>query len=308
MIPELRSHFSEPLNQDSIGWCYGFVASDLISAEIRKPVSAFHTSAIYNEKVENSFFPRIRYKVSNFFKYGLDDNVYEGGWVKEAIESVNQNRKVCLEKDLSFDINHYASTQTMILELEKLKVIVEKSACKGSCMSLHNFISKHSLNNLLPNELYAILLSNNINIALNKIIEEHCGRRQVQVPHFKIYTLRKPRLRISKNPTSLDSSDLNNRIKSYFSKINSHFDTGKPLGIEYDISHVTQSDGMHASVLVGRRWNNGRCEYKIRNTWGKSCDNYHRRKISECNKQEGSFWVTDQKLHEMANNIIYIKR
>ena len=46
--PQLKEFFSPPRNQGLIGWCYGFAAADLLSVEAGTPVSAAHTSAIFN--------------------------------------------------------------------------------------------------------------------------------------------------------------------------------------------------------------------------------------------------------------------
>lgn len=308
MNGELRAQFSQPRNQDSIGWCYGFAAADLISAEIGEPVSAFHASALYNEKVEKSFLPRLGYKIRNLFRPDSFDNVYEGGFIKKAIQAVGINRKVCPEKDLPFDGDYSRSTQNLILQLETLKREAEESSVEASCQSIQSFLNSQFLTNLSATELHATLLSNNINLALTKIIDQHCGEKQLPVSSLKVITMGRPRLNVSSNQSQQATMDrITKSIGKYFETINSHLDSGKPIGVDYNVRHVTGSSGLHASVLVGRRWRNGRCEYKIRNSWGKSCASYDTKKITQCDRKEGAFWITDQKFYEMVSDITYIK-
>ena len=48
MTQEMKEYFSTPKNQGEIGWCYAFVASDLLSAHLNQPVSAFYLASFYN--------------------------------------------------------------------------------------------------------------------------------------------------------------------------------------------------------------------------------------------------------------------
>lgn len=50
--------------------------------------------------------------------------------------------------------------------------------------------------------------------------------------------------------------------------------------------------GGHASVLLGRRWNQkkGHCEFLIRNSWGSHCEGIKRSEI-DCDPNTGQFWL-----------------
>ena len=83
-----------------------------------------------------------------------------------------------------------------------------------------------------------------------------------------------------------------------------------PIGISYcskllgkGFDYKTPQDGAvncgnHASLVVGRRRNSitNRCEYLIRNSWGKSCYGYS--KDWTCEKERGTVWVDSEKLSE----------
>ncbi len=60
--------------------------------------------------------------------------------------------------------------------------------------------------------------------------------------------------------------------------IDEQLDRGVPVGIDYMVSVTMFSTrpygGLHASSIVGRRWNDdrGACEYLVRNSWGPACE------------------------------------
>ena len=50
--------------------------------------------------------------------------------------------------------------------------------------------------------------------------------------------------------------------------------SGRPVGISYKARALGMlTDKSHATTIVGRQWNGkeGRCEFLVRNTWGKRC-------------------------------------
>ena len=82
---------------------------------------------------------------------------------------------------------------------------------------------------------------------------------------------------------------------------------GEPAGIGYNYNQLNGEEGMggHASLVVGRRSNpdNGKCEYLLRNSWGKNCEQRegdgltcHKNCDSSGCRYSGHFWATDEKL------------
>lgn len=87
-------------------------------------------------------------------------------------------------------------------------------------------------------------------------------------------------------------------------EVNFNIVKGRLQTVDYDVSYFTDFDGLHSSIILGRRWNKGRCEYNIRNSWGKSCASY--KTGIECNKEQGTYWVSDEDLFNASANIRYI--
>ena len=62
----------------------------------------------------------------------------------------------------------------------------------------------------------------------------------------------------------------------------------------------TQRKGVlvHAMAIVGKRCVDGKIQYQVQNSMGKSCALYQKKgqKFFECDKETGSFWVGEEKL------------
>lgn len=308
MSPKLRRFFSEPRSQDGIGWCYAFAASDLLSAEIGEPVSALHTSAVFNADVEKSFFLKMGYKLGRLFSENAFEESYEGGWIDKAIELVADEKKICGENDMPFDKNFWGDTKRgLIMPLERARGSIVEGDQEGACHNIRNIVAENELMTNID-DIYKLLEKNNTNIALNEIVKEHCGDRMLDVPKHSVKELHTPRFRKTNSNDDWEMRRFRRRVNRYFDKIEELLAQGKPLGVSYDVKHIMDDgeSGGHASVVTARRWRNGRCEFKVRNSWGRGCSGYNSDKIADCDFSEGSFWVTDQKFYEMAWNITYI--
>lgn len=300
--PKLREMFSTPRNQDSIGWCYGFSAADLISAELGESVSAFHSSAIYNKHIDNNFLEKTNTKLQQFFSNSSElKQVYEGGFVGAAIAYAVKEGSICTEKAMPYDADYSGQVMKLVKDLEFLKTLVENSKLSENdiCEEVKSKIPV-SLS-ILPNtkylDVYHALLKGELNQELEKMISKSCAGNKLAVPKFKVKHL---------YPPMIDhNTDWESERTKYFKKIGDLLAIGKPIAIDYELSHVSSQKGAHVSVVVAKRWNRNKnkCEYKIRNSWGQSC---YLNKNVECVREEGSFWVDEGIFYEMVSDITYI--
>jgi hypothetical protein len=307
--PKLAEFFSKPRDQDSIGWCYGFAAADLLSVEAGVPVSAMHTSAIFNKKISNSFFWNtvfgFQHKIPKFlkdyfFNYAFSD-IYEGGLVSKALNGAQDEGFICSEAQMPFDSDYRDQVGYLILSLEELKsqvknnVITFENFCDLAQMKLYG----SKLSNADLAKLYQAMLKDQLNQGLEEMMSETCAKDKIRIPKFKIQKIFKP---------SITSENEESERNNYFKKIGEVLEVGKPLAISYNVKHVLNppANGGHVSVLTARRWNpiNNKCEYKIRNSIGQSCAQYL--PYIDCNLEEGSIWVNEDKFYEMVNDIDYI--
>ena len=290
----MREHFSTPRNQDSIGWCYAFAAADMMSAEMDAPISSIHASLIYNQFDETGLFEYIESlfedKPSPLKKKMSGGNfkfMKESGLLDKAIRAIRDRKYICPEKLLPFDQHLGKTTMSLIQKIEaiKLNVINKKMQEKLVCDELSKVLPLYGFSTLQYDAVAHSLMKDNVNVTIDLMAKQSCKNKLLKVPKRYVKYLEPAQ------PT-------------FFSQINQALNSGKPLSMNYNVSSVASFSGNHVSIVTARRWNKGRCEYKVRNTWGTSCA-YYQPGI-DCNRQEGSFWLSDEKLKSTATQMTYL--
>lgn len=287
----LKQHFSTPRNQDSVGWCYAFTSADLMSAEIGAPVSGLHVSALYNrfilnDKVSREEFENERAANPSAFSFS---QVYESGRVQGAIDQAVKNGWICSEKGLPFDKTQPNQIHDLVKALEELKPIAMMSQMdtKEVCREVSNIVSPFVLKAQDVNAIADSLLKDNLNQTMSLFAENACTEQIKNIPNMQAKIVMK-----------------NHDLEAFMKEVNFNIVKGRLQTVDYDVSHFTDYSGLHSSIILGRRWNKGRCEYNIRNSWGKSCASY--KAGIECNKEQGTYWVSDEDLFNASSNIRYI--
>ncbi|MBG59306.1 MAG: hypothetical protein CMJ16_02505 [Peredibacter sp.] len=294
MNKELESFFSTPIDQGYLGWCYGLTAADLISAEIGRPLSAAHISALYNKTAEENFFVR---SVRDFLKSSPTD-LYENGEIKSAIENVS-GKKVCLEDDMAYFNNSWRGLHSALLGLDRGRKAMLRGEEGLACREIANSKTLINLEGSIR-EIMEVLDHYKLNEGIAKLMAQQCGDKKISVPRMKVRNFRMP-----KRGTN---EELSVKLEKLFGKIEKKLENNKPVGISYEAIQVSSYDTKHASSVIGRKWFNGRCNFKIRNYWGDNCFEYNRKEISACkNEDGGAFWVSDQKFFEMVYKVTLIE-
>ncbi len=291
--PKLKKHFSTPRDQAGMGWCYGFTAADLLTAELGVPVSSAHVATIYNDKLATSLVFRAKTtNLSSFISRSLGkDNIYEGGRSNLAVEKVSHFGKICLESTIPYNGYGWEKVSEVVKELELLKASLDnksKTSRSEVCSSITEFLRKNPFRDTSAAELYETLLNYNLNTAFNKIVTEHCDTNLVDVGKIKV-----KKLKIKEQ-------------KQFFKNTVDQLKKGKPVEFSYDIKHIADFSGFHSSLFIAMKWDNNKCQFKVRNSWGSGCDSYDPDKIESCNSKEGSYWISDERYYEMVKNISFI--
>lgn len=316
---DLKEHFTRPRSQDSVGWCYAFVTADLLSVETGVPLSSTHVSSISNASI---YKEALKNEEDRFYIYKVFDrtmdkasnpkfkSIVEGGSIYWGVKDSVTKGSLCSEKELPFDENGPESTKAdLITNIENIKRLQMLNTPTLACQRAKSLIDVLDLN-ASADEIYKLVLVNNVNIAFEQLASMSCVdpiklNKSIKVTYEEIpkpNLEKRSRSRLGQKSLKRDKK----KIVKAFEKIESLLSIGRPVGISYNVSHITAFEGWHGSSITGRRWNSGRCEYKVRNSWGKDCSSYNYLSIIECNREEGSFWVTEQKLYEMVEGITYI--
>lgn len=290
--PGLREHFSTPRDQDSIGWCYGFAAADLLTAKLGTPVSAIHMSALYNRNIDRNFFLRTGHDIFQALR-GNPMETYEGGTIGRSLKEALRNGTVCTEEQLPFDANYFGGTRGDLLDLETLRTRVRETPDEErACEMVESLRPDGIFGNSDFSQISEVLGRGRLNGGLEAIVSAACKESPLSVGDFKVRSKNKPRRRNGRPG------------REYVDAIGTALAAGKPVGISYNPRRVTGSDGAHASSVIARRWLNGKCQYKVRNSWGAICPYVTG---IECDEPEGSFWVNDEDFHEMVRSITYLE-
>lgn len=102
------------------------------------------------------------------------------------------------------------------------------------------------------------------------------------------------------NPVLYNTSD------DLFGPMNQQISEKNPVGIQFDISMlVPDQEGLHVATVVGRRWNPNmaRCEFKVRNSYGRDCGLYS----SDLDCRDGQIWVPDMTLIDRVRETTWLK-
>ena len=301
--PHLKEHFSNPQDQDSVGWCYGYTAADLLSVDTGEPVSAIHVSSIYNKNITKNPVMKLGYNIGRLFMKDAYKEVFEGGYISSALKDAMKSKEVCSDKNLPYYTLYSHEANALIRSIEAVKKSYKEASITeaNACEMIENRLGFSMLGVYADKDkVIASLLNDNLNTALENLVRENCKGRMITLKEKSVRELSKPRESTERNiGLSYEA-----RVKDYLKEVNHILTSGKPLGISYNVKHIAKKSGLHASTVIARRWNNGRCEYKIRNSWGSSCAAY--KKEIQCESSEGTFWVNDETFFKMANGLTFI--
>lgn len=277
----------EPRDQDSVGWCYAYTVSDLLSHALGKKVSAVQMSGLFNDK----FLSKV------FAPSG------EGGFAVTTLEEAQKNG-VCLESELPSEDYEFSKMGGDLGSLFKLtrklgrnysKEIVTTRKGKDQettskpmytqaqvkadmCLNYKPVIS--ALQELFPrlsvDQISEMLLKSGVN-AFTEMTKSCAAEKDPALSSLEI----KREWRSSKLYPTIDEQ----------------LEKGNILGIAYNAGMLKNSDDggffmNHASSIVGRRFNEETmsCEYLLRNSWGTSCSGYS--EDYEC--KNGHIWINEE--------------
>lgn len=276
-------------NQDSVGWCYAYTASDMLSFKLNKKVSA----------VSLADPPDIEADVAMGAKQV--GGIIEGS----AKKYLNKNRGVCLEEnlpssDFKFCIDQrYQDYVNYLLELARTNKF-DQALSTNSCL-------ERDLRSLFPNVSIPQIQSHIRQKGSRKLIE---SLNNLQCSNLTPV-----------NPQDYEMESHNSFVISQ-TELVQHLDrqiSRGMVGIGYNYKTMAGASetGGHASLVVGRRVNpeNGACEYLIRNSWGKTCDQKEDSELS-CHKNcdssgcrySGHFWVSRARMTKSIADVNFFKK
>ncbi len=315
---DLRSTLPPIRDQDSVGWCYAYLAADLVSQSSGQNISAVELALNY----------RRQRNLKEFFQVGIDEiqgrlqdrssgktrEVHEKNFIERLIETIVPESKhrggqtkdsivmaggigFCLEEEVPSDSYEYSKLATLIKAADELAE-THRSYRSVDLQNIDDHYLEHycqhgaeSMKSAFP----MLAPSEIINVLTSPLLAD---------PYFELArTACKNRISIDVDPQNKSMKNMD--AKQKLEQIDSILNQGKAAGIYYYANMISSSTNeYHASSLVARKWSdkNQRCEYLVRNSWGTGCTKYGDK---EC--EEGNVWVGPGDLHEYANFTVHLK-
>lgn len=298
---DFRPVLGEPRDQGDTGWCFSHTTADLVTAKLKRRVSAFAIATDYIlgdlEKLAASDDPAVR-EYLNAHPELLKD-------IRSARreEPANYRRKNILT---SKGLYNTGGLEDGSLLLSSQKGFCDDHKLPSGADNYDRYLKDIALSfgrNSCPDPRPRAI--GDIRGDASKIAAWHFSNWTEQRcdPRFKPETPLLPK-------TLYKAKDVKEFGKKYrdkaardaaqaelWAEIDAAFDAGRPVAIgynAYDISKLPKGenprDGDHSSLIAARRMRNGVCEYFVRNSYGKDCD-YVSPYQASCEADHGGTWV-----------------
>lgn len=271
---DLRDRFEEKnipdrRHQDTTGWCYAFVAADLVSYELGENVSAADIARQYLNEVNPQ---HLQEEQLNPLVQGQP---LGGGHTIVAINSSRENG-FCPESQ--FPSQDYAQSAEGGLaiaanDIIQVQPIVDKSSVDPDYLAGNDIcLERERLREIfvIPqlDRLLDLVRNRPFSRILNNIAESEDCPQRLQLPADR-------QMNHVRRSNPQDWSDPKNQ--EFYETINDTLGSGRPLSLGIDPrmyrpnprnAYVHRPQYSHQVIAAGRRFNHmsGRCEYLIRNS------------------------------------------
>jgi hypothetical protein len=295
----LIEHFKSPRDQDSVGWCAAYSASDAVSFATGEPASALDMTISFhaNQKVQRS--------------QDVDSSEIRsrGMVIRDVIRNVDKNGycpESVIPSNKTFSSN--LGQMTLFQFLGYFQEYIEKTNKGTSQFSdcTDNACAKKFFDKYISPSIPGATID-----LANEVIRKNSGNG--------LDSLKEILARVCADKKITDTKLTVDSYYSSYSKdsLQSKIDDGLDKGIMPTISVSTSvfakdsvvpgGHGLHGMVVIGKKMGpDGKCQYKIRNSWGKSCF-YYRPEIADCDEAAGTFWLNESQLKSTLAEVTLVK-
>jgi hypothetical protein len=276
---DLSKKFGPVRNQDSVGWCYAFATADFIGFKTGFKVSATDIAVNNSTNLRNSHLARQLKGTSELAPES------EGGWGYASIYQMTK-RGFCKESDSPSEyFGENANLKTYIESLEKQAAKSWGRFLIETLTPVKSHSEKCSLQSPQSEQIAEVIRKSLPSDVMYNVNEKRCDGKRIQVDLPKLeFGAINPKDATDKKPiVDFIDKKLNQSLPSLLT-----YDESPLLG-ERDL-------GPHESVIVGRRFQNGKCEYQVRNSNGPSCAYY----IEPDRCKDGNNWISREELHQWS--------
>jgi hypothetical protein len=301
--PALRNHWDTPRDQDGVGWCYAFAASDVLTSVMGVPVSAADLSYSYLNKVSENSIQRLIHQMIGQNKNGL----FEVGFVRPVLKHA-ELYGICEEARLPSQ-SFMVSTQGKdiidainILDEIKKRITSQRTNNYLECINSDELkVIKQFFPGIDAKAVVEIIKSNyedSLNQILYNISEKYCGIKRRKAPS---------QIRFKSEVIGLSS------YQSLFTAMDRALINGTTPAISgqyrmYD--HKSDFISGHSAVVLARRFSRGKCQYLIRNSWGRGCNGYDHPNLrkEDCDAKTGTLWMDEAHIKKYIKMVDYAEK
>lgn len=260
-------------NQGATTWCASFVAADLISYRQRQKISGLGVAIHWTNRSVN-WATRVERYINGTVPV-LEPAGSNTGLVIEALKS----RFQCLERDLPSDDNNSNSLMGTLRSIAQIKRDFDRT---NQCPAPSIQKVKSMFPRLSSPDIISVLRISAIQDVHKNLLYRNCRQNYISV-----------------SPTEL-------KLSKKWSDMDAQLTRGNLVSFAYNPNVLknardTSNRRTHTSTIVGRRMRAGKCEYLVRNSWGRSCGYYDRSYLCE----QGNIWVPKENLSRSANDFFY---
>jgi len=273
-------------DQDTVGWCYAYSASDLLSFRLKKVISAVSL-----------------YDSGQTIAKDIATDEGKGGYIDESITKfLNNNKGLCLEKNLPSSDFAFCTHTRYVDFLRSLLRHSERGFNQGSLDDL--FCMNQNIGLAFPgmgiDRVRSLANVYGKDQLLERLFKEQC--KELAFQDFKA------------QPQVFNNTRYT--VDTILSKINEQLNKGDIAAVAYKYHLISpERNGDHASVVVGRRFNkeSNKCEFLVRNSWGKACSQKEENGVS-CHKNcdgngcrySGHFWVAEDRFKTALTGVTFL--
>lgn len=313
---DLSKQLGAVRNQGNIGWCYANVAADLLTFRYQSELHGEQASA--------------GYVAITFNQYTKTKPNEDAGLITPAAV-FSQLNGICPQsfQDMALKDSPYKTIRDQINALVSLKDTYEKRKKQNLGFAQFRELemyrnSKSYINLLSDDDLMDVLEKSSVRTFPRKLAERLCKPYMIKV---KFDLQIRPQIGFIEGWKNFLPSILKYRKftpapilgrSDLIKEIHEQLDQDNFVAVSYwtRIFYEPGSDrynnsGMHASGIVGRKWNdkNKVCEFKLRNSWGKSCGSYTNPELKgKCDRETGYLMIPDTIVMRSITDISYYKK
>lgn len=313
---DVSNQLGEVRDQGNIGWCYANVAADLLTFRYQDRLNGQQASA--------------GYVAITFNQYTKTKPNEDAGLISPAAV-FSQLNGICPQsfQDTALKDSPFKTIRDQINALVSLKETYDQR--KKERLEFSRFqelemyrSSKSYINLLSDDDLRDVLEHSSVRTFPRKLVERLCKPYMIKV---KFDLQIRPQLGFIEGVKDFLPSLLKNMKFTpapVLGRADLVEDIHEQLGkdnfvafsywtrIFYDPnSERYKKSGMHASGIVGRKWNDKEkvCEFKLRNSWGKNCSSYTNPELKgKCDPQTGYIMVPDYIIQRTITDVSYYKK